>query len=171
MKTTLSVLFLAGALGSGISSAAGAESVISKDRLSDTNYCHIKFPAIEERTLSWKSPILKDPGEGDIIIFTARVITTLWEKMRFSLRSAMSRGDSRGSMEVNWPTRQPDCAEFILRGRRGETIIPTQSGWEGEVGEDSQPHTGQGKRAEISPPVSRFPGIFIRSKESYERKQ
>ena len=69
MKTTLSVLFLAGALGFGISSAAAAESVISKDRLSNTNYCHIKFPAIEERTLSWKNPILKDPRGGDIIDF------------------------------------------------------------------------------------------------------
>ena len=69
VKTTLSVLFLAGALGSGISSAAGAESVISKDRLGDTNYCHIKFPAIEEKTLSWKRPVLKDPKEGDIIDF------------------------------------------------------------------------------------------------------
>lgn len=69
MKTVLSVLFLAGAMGSSIASAAGAENVISKDVLTGGSYCHIKFPAIEERTLSWNRPVLKDPSESDIIDF------------------------------------------------------------------------------------------------------
>ena len=69
MKTILSVLFLAGAMGSGIAPAARAEGVISKDAFNEGSYCHIKFPAIEERTLSWKRPVLKDPSEGDIIDF------------------------------------------------------------------------------------------------------
>ena len=69
MKTVLAVLFLAGAMGSTIASAAGTENVISKDVSTEGSYCHIKFPAIEERTLSWKRPVLKDPSEGDIIDF------------------------------------------------------------------------------------------------------
>lgn len=69
MKTVLSVLFLAAAMGSSIASAAGTENVISKNVLTEGRYCHIKFPAIEERTLSWKRPVLKDPSEGDIIDF------------------------------------------------------------------------------------------------------
>ena len=69
MKTVLSVLFLAGAVGSSIASAAGTENVISKDVLAEGSYCHIKFSAIEERTLSWKRPVLKDPSESDIIDF------------------------------------------------------------------------------------------------------
>src|SRR5262245_52775653 len=69
MKTVLSVLFLAGAMDSSIASAARAENVIFKDVLTDSSYCHIKFPAIEERTLSWERPVLKDPSEGDIIDF------------------------------------------------------------------------------------------------------
>ena len=69
MKTVLSVLFLAGAMGSSIASTARAEGVISKDALAEGSYCHMKFPAIEERTLSWKRPVLKDPSEGDIIDF------------------------------------------------------------------------------------------------------
>ena len=69
MRTVLSVLFLAGAMGSSIASAAGAEGVISKDAFAEGSYCHIKSPAIEERTLSWKRPVLKDPSEGDIIDF------------------------------------------------------------------------------------------------------
>ena len=69
MKTVLSVLFLAGAMGSSIASAAGTENVMSKDILTGRSYCHIKFPAIEERTLSWKRPVLKDSSEGDIIDF------------------------------------------------------------------------------------------------------
>jgi hypothetical protein len=36
--------------------------VISKDVLAEGSYCHIKFPAIEERTLSWNRPVLKDPS-------------------------------------------------------------------------------------------------------------
>src|SRR5262249_36616102 len=49
--------------------SGGVERVISKDALTEGGYCHIKFPAIEERTLSWKRPVLKDPSEGDIIDF------------------------------------------------------------------------------------------------------
>ena len=48
---------------------AGTENVISKDVLTEGSYCHIKFAAIEERTLSWKRPVLKDASEGDIIDF------------------------------------------------------------------------------------------------------
>jgi hypothetical protein len=69
MKTVLAVLFLVGAMGSSIASAARAEGVISKDAFAEGSYCHMKFPAIEERTLSWKRPVLKDPSEGDIIDF------------------------------------------------------------------------------------------------------
>jgi len=49
--------------------SGGTENVISKDVLAEGSYCHIKFPAIEERTLSWKRPVLKDPSESDIIDF------------------------------------------------------------------------------------------------------
>lgn len=69
MKTVLAVLFLAGSMGSSIASAAGTENVISKDVSTEGSYCHLKFPAIEERTLSWKRPVLKDLSEGDIIDF------------------------------------------------------------------------------------------------------
>ena len=69
MKTVLSVLFLTGTMSSSIASAAGTENVISKDVLTEGSYCHIKFSAIEERTLSWKRPVLKDPSDGDIIDF------------------------------------------------------------------------------------------------------
>jgi hypothetical protein len=69
MKSVLSVLVLAGAMGSSTASAAGADGVILKDASTEGSYCHIKFPAIEERTLSWKRPVLKDPSEGDIIDF------------------------------------------------------------------------------------------------------
>jgi len=72
MKTTksvLSVLVLAGAMGSSIASAAGADGVILKEASTEGSYCHMKFPAIEERTLSSKRPVLTDANEGDIIAF------------------------------------------------------------------------------------------------------
>ena len=69
MKAVLSVLVLAGAMGSSTASLAGVDGVILKEASTEGTYCHIKFPAIEERTLSWKRPVLKDPSEGDIIDF------------------------------------------------------------------------------------------------------
>ena len=69
MKSVLAVLVLAGAMGSSIASAEGTEGMILKDALADGSYCHMKFPAIEERTLTWKRPVLMDPSEGDIIDF------------------------------------------------------------------------------------------------------
>jgi len=68
LKSVLSVLFLAGAMGSSIG-AAGAEGVISKDALTEGSYCHMKFPAIREETLSTSHPVLKDASSGDIIDF------------------------------------------------------------------------------------------------------
>jgi hypothetical protein len=61
-------LLLAGTLG-GSNAFAAAEGVISNATLSAGTYCHLRFPAIREDTLSWDRPVLKDPSEGDIIDF------------------------------------------------------------------------------------------------------
>lgn len=67
MKSVLSVLFVAGAMSSSIASTASAEGVISKDVLADGRYCHMKFPAIDEASLSTKHPLLESPDSGDVI--------------------------------------------------------------------------------------------------------
>ena len=46
-----------------------AEGIIYKNPDATGTYCHLKFPAIREDTLSWDRPVLKDPSEGDIIDF------------------------------------------------------------------------------------------------------
>jgi len=69
MKSVLSVLVLAGAMGSSIAATAGADGVILKEASTEGSYCHMKFPAIDEITLGSKRPVLKDPSEGDIIDF------------------------------------------------------------------------------------------------------
>jgi hypothetical protein len=43
-KTILSAVFLLGAMGPSISSAAAAASVVSKDAFTEGSYCHMKFP-------------------------------------------------------------------------------------------------------------------------------
>ena len=44
--------------------------ILMKEQSADgSNYCHMKFPAIEERTLSGDRPVLKDPSTGDIVDF------------------------------------------------------------------------------------------------------
>jgi hypothetical protein len=62
----LAAVLLAGSLGAS-SSFAAAPGVISNQVLTPGSYCHLTFPAIEEETLSWDRPVLKDPSEGDII--------------------------------------------------------------------------------------------------------
>jgi len=46
-----------------------AEGIIYRNPDPTGTYCHLKFPAIKEETLSWDRPVLKDPSEGDIIDF------------------------------------------------------------------------------------------------------
>ena len=67
MKSVLAVLFVAGAMVSSLASTAGAEGVISKDALTGGSYCHMKFPAIDEASLSTTDPFLKSAGTGDVI--------------------------------------------------------------------------------------------------------
>ena len=69
IESVLAVLVLAGAMGSGIASAEGTDGMILKDALADGSYCHMKFPAIDEKTLGSKRPFLTDPSSGDIIDF------------------------------------------------------------------------------------------------------
>jgi len=60
---------LIAAMASRISSAASTATIISKDVLTEGSYCHMKFPAIDEDSLSSKHPFLKSSDEGDIIDF------------------------------------------------------------------------------------------------------
>lgn len=69
MPSLLSVLVLGGAMNSGILSAAATAGVISSDAFAQGSYCHMKFPAIQERTLGTAQPRLKEVDSGDIIDF------------------------------------------------------------------------------------------------------
>jgi hypothetical protein len=60
---------LIAALAPGMSSAAPAATNVSQDAFTDGSYCHMKFPAILERTLGTPQPVLKDASSGDIIDF------------------------------------------------------------------------------------------------------
>ena len=62
---TASVLVLAGSLAGG---AFAADGVLVKEE-AGYNYCHMKFPAIRESTLSTNHPTLKSSTTGDVIDF------------------------------------------------------------------------------------------------------
>jgi hypothetical protein len=66
IKLLMSGVFLTGALGLSVVSAR-AETVISKDVLTDSSYCHSKFETIREDTLGSSEPVLKDAD--DIVDF------------------------------------------------------------------------------------------------------
>jgi hypothetical protein len=59
-------------LASGVAASsafAAARGVISNTTLTPASYCHLKFPAIAEPTLSGDRPVLKDGSTGDVIDF------------------------------------------------------------------------------------------------------
>ena len=49
--------------------ASGQDGILLKVRAGNTNYCHLKFPAIREDTLSWDRPVLQNPSTGEIVDF------------------------------------------------------------------------------------------------------
>jgi hypothetical protein len=59
IKLMLSVTALTGALSYSVVSQA-AETVISKDVLTQGSYCHTKFESVREETLASSQPVLKD---------------------------------------------------------------------------------------------------------------
>jgi hypothetical protein len=66
-KRILGIVFGA-ALFAG-SEAFGAEGILYEAQLSGTNYCHLRFPAIREETLTWSRPVLRSADSGDVIDF------------------------------------------------------------------------------------------------------
>jgi hypothetical protein len=62
-------LLLTGSMALFSSVLWAAEGVIYRSPGSTGAYCHLRFPAIREETLSSNRPMLKDPSEGDIIDF------------------------------------------------------------------------------------------------------
>lgn len=74
MKDIKSLLLASALMASGLSTAEAwaKDGILSSVKSGDTNYCHMHFPAIDEKTLSSDRPVLKDPSEGDIIHFYGR---------------------------------------------------------------------------------------------------
>jgi hypothetical protein len=67
-KSFCAAVLLVGSLGV-TNAPAAAPGVISNQVFTPGSYCHLRFPAIREDTLSSNRPVLKDPSEGDIIDF------------------------------------------------------------------------------------------------------
>ena len=63
--TMASMLILAGTLAG---TAMAADGVLIKEAAGE-NYCHMKFPAIDENTLAENRPQLKPSETGDVIDF------------------------------------------------------------------------------------------------------
>jgi hypothetical protein len=66
LKATVTAVLLTGAMAGG---ALAADSVLSKDEVTPGSYCHMKFPAINEATLSSDQPELKSSTSADVIDF------------------------------------------------------------------------------------------------------
>lgn len=67
IKTSLLVTLLL--VGSLVGSALAFDGVLSKEEFTPGGYCHMKFPAIRERTLAGDNPVLKGSATGDVIDF------------------------------------------------------------------------------------------------------
>ena len=67
VKSLLLVSALAGGLGFGAAEGWAKDGILNKGKSQPGDYCHMHFPAIDERTLSSERPVLKEPSSGDII--------------------------------------------------------------------------------------------------------
>jgi hypothetical protein len=63
------ILILSSSSWLNIAQLWGAEGVISRVPVAGSQYCRLRFPAIREETLFSSRPMLKDPGDGDIVDF------------------------------------------------------------------------------------------------------
>jgi len=69
-RSVLSVLFLTGTLGFSLPAMGDESAIIDKYvAIDEASYCYMRFPAVEEPTLSWAHPVLKDATSGDIVDF------------------------------------------------------------------------------------------------------
>jgi len=62
-------IVLTAGLSSGQAPLLAAEGIISSVPDGSGSSCHLRFPAIQEQTLYWDRPMLKDPRSGDIISY------------------------------------------------------------------------------------------------------
>jgi hypothetical protein len=62
-------LILATSLGIGVARAAADDEDVSTSTLTLEGYCHLRFPAIQGRTLSSDHPQLKSEDSGDMVDF------------------------------------------------------------------------------------------------------
>jgi hypothetical protein len=69
LKTLFSFLVLTGVLNFNLPIGAAQGLIYKKAVGTAGNYCHLKFPAIQKRTLYSSRPVLKDVSEGDIVDF------------------------------------------------------------------------------------------------------
>jgi len=67
-KRILLTLLLIGSV-SGLAPLWAAQGIIYRSAGPSDNYCHLKFPAIQKKTLYSGRPVLKDTSEGDIVDF------------------------------------------------------------------------------------------------------
>lgn len=72
VKSLLLLSALTAIFGIGTPEAGAKDGILSSIKSGDSNYCHMHFPAIDEKTLSWDQPVLKDASSGDIIHFYGR---------------------------------------------------------------------------------------------------
>ena len=68
-KAILAAVFSIAVIGVGSAPGEADDGILLKVRAGNTNYCHMKFPAIREDTLSWDRPVLQSSSSGDIIDF------------------------------------------------------------------------------------------------------
>src|SRR5215472_2987220 len=81
------VVFL-GAVGT-VKTAIGVDGIIYKEELTP-GYCHLKFHAIDEKSLSTNNPVLKGPDSKDIIDFYGRVMRTRLANIKLKSRRQKS---------------------------------------------------------------------------------
>lgn len=81
----VSVLVIVGSLAG---SALASDGVVAKEESTDGSYCHMKFPAIRERTLAGTIRFLRIQPQAMSSIFMGRVTRVRRERIKSCLRES-----------------------------------------------------------------------------------
>lgn len=68
-KSLLAIIALTASFGFRASEAWAKDGILTSAKLGESNYCHLRFPAIDQKTLPLERPVLQDPETGEIIDF------------------------------------------------------------------------------------------------------
>jgi len=113
----------------GIGAAEGwaKDGVLNSVKAGESNYCHMHFPAIDERSLSSDRPVLKEPSSEISSTFMDDATTIFTEKRQSRHRAMICSGDGLGNTAIEDRIRLTGKGTELCQ-KDGHRSVATRSG-------------------------------------------